>query len=80
MLIRTNRYAATVLNSSRNPRQKEVVAEISACILKKHAQGRIPAEYWDRHEQEKRLSDTFEKWSMEGTVWSAGACRVSEFN
>ncbi|KAG0697389.1 hypothetical protein DFH29DRAFT_878740 [Suillus ampliporus] len=69
------RYAATVLNSSRNPCQKEVVAEISACILKKHAQGKNPAEYWDRHEQEKRLSDTFEKWSTEGMVWSAGACR-----
>ncbi|KAG2349497.1 hypothetical protein BDR05DRAFT_972519 [Suillus weaverae] len=59
------RYTATVLNSSRNPRQKEVVAEISACILKKHAQGGTPAE----------LSETFEKWLIEGTVWSAGACR-----
>ncbi|KAG1907559.1 uncharacterized protein F5891DRAFT_913220, partial [Suillus fuscotomentosus] len=27
-------------------------------------------------EQEKRLSDTFEKWSTEGTVWSAGTCKV----
>lgn len=28
-------------------------------------------------EQEMRLTSTFEKWACEGTVWSAGARRVS---
>jgi hypothetical protein len=71
------RYATVILNPSKNPHRKEVVAEISACILKKHAEGGNPAEYWDRNEQETRLTFAFEKWSCEGTVWSAGARRVS---
>jgi hypothetical protein len=71
------RYATIILNSSKNPHQKEVVVEISACILKKHAEGGNPAKYWDSNEQEMRLTSTFEKWACEGTVWSAGAHRVS---
>ncbi|KAG0700040.1 hypothetical protein DFH29DRAFT_876907 [Suillus ampliporus] len=69
------RYAAVIINPSRNPHRKEVVAKIATCILKKHAEGKQPAEYWDQHEQEARLSSTFEKWSKEGTVWSGGARR-----
>ncbi|KAG1774617.1 hypothetical protein EV702DRAFT_1047571 [Suillus placidus] len=72
------RYATVILNPSKNPHRKEVVAEVSACILKKHAKGGSPAEYWDRHEQETRLTSVFEKWSREGTVWSAGARKVHE--
>ncbi|KAJ8596101.1 hypothetical protein M405DRAFT_929054, partial [Rhizopogon salebrosus TDB-379] len=72
------RYVTVILNPSKNPHRKEVVAEISACILKKHAEGGNPAEYWDRNEQETRLTFAFEKWSCEGTVWSAGARRVHE--
>ncbi|KAG1783479.1 hypothetical protein EV702DRAFT_1208420, partial [Suillus placidus] len=72
------RYATVILNPSKNPHRKEVVAEVSACILKKHAEGGSPAEYWDRHEQETRLTSVFEKWSREGTVWSAGARKVHE--
>ncbi|KAG1769928.1 hypothetical protein EV702DRAFT_1049495 [Suillus placidus] len=72
------RYATVILNPSKNPHRKEVVTEVSACILKKHAEGGSPAEYWDRHEQETRLTSVFEKWSREGTVWSAGARKVHE--
>ncbi|KAG1785108.1 uncharacterized protein HD556DRAFT_1435280 [Suillus plorans] len=77
-LILRARYATVILNSSKNPHRKEVVAEISACILKKHAEGGNPAKYWDQTEQEMRLTSTFEKWACEGTVWSAGAHRVHE--
>jgi hypothetical protein len=75
-LILRTRYATVILNPSKNPHRKEVVAEISACILKKHAEGGNPAEYWDRNEQEARLISAFEKWLRDGTVWSAGACKV----
>ncbi|KAG1901602.1 uncharacterized protein F5891DRAFT_1187473 [Suillus fuscotomentosus] len=37
------RYPTVILNPSKNPYQKEVVAEVSACILKKHAEGGSPA-------------------------------------
>ncbi|KAG2140098.1 hypothetical protein DEU56DRAFT_941924 [Suillus clintonianus] len=77
-LILKARYATVILNPSKNPHRKEVVAEISACILKKHAEGGNPAKYWERNEQETRLTSTFEKWACEGTVWSAGARRVHE--
>ncbi|KAJ8596095.1 hypothetical protein M405DRAFT_782130 [Rhizopogon salebrosus TDB-379] len=72
------RYATVILNPSKNPHRKEVVAEISACILKKHAEAGNPAEYWDRNEQETRLVFAFEKWSCNGMVWSAGAYKVHE--
>ncbi|KAG2034467.1 hypothetical protein BDR03DRAFT_835051, partial [Suillus americanus] len=72
------KYATVILNPSKNPHQKEVVPEISACILKKHTEGGNPAKYWDRNEQKMRLTSMFEKWACEGTVWSAGARRVHE--
>ncbi|KAG2034931.1 hypothetical protein BDR03DRAFT_935046 [Suillus americanus] len=72
------RYVTVILNPSKNPHWKEVVAEISACILKKHAEGGNPAKYWDQNEQKMRLTSTFEKWACKGTIWSAGACRVHE--
>jgi hypothetical protein len=79
-LILRARYATVILNPSKNPHRKEVVAEISACILKKHAEGRNPAKYWDRKEQETKLTPTFKKWACEGTVWSAGARKVSNLS
>ncbi|KAG1743758.1 uncharacterized protein EDB91DRAFT_1051073, partial [Suillus paluster] len=77
-LILRARYATVILNPSKNPHRKEVVVEISACILKKHAEGGNPAKYWDRNEQETRLTSTFDKWACEGTVWSVGARKVHE--
>ncbi|KAG2039468.1 hypothetical protein BDR03DRAFT_860099, partial [Suillus americanus] len=72
------RYATAILNPSKNPHQKEVVTEISSCILKTHAKGGNPAKYWDQNEQKMKLASTFEKWACKGTVWSAGAHKVHE--
>ncbi|KAG2050874.1 hypothetical protein BDR06DRAFT_890751, partial [Suillus hirtellus] len=71
------RQVLSILNPSKNPHRKEVVAEIS-CILKTHAEGGNPAKYWDRNEQETKLASTFKKWACKGTVWSAGARKVHE--
>ncbi|KAG2029132.1 hypothetical protein BDR03DRAFT_936882 [Suillus americanus] len=63
------RYATAILDPSKNPHWKEVVAEISSCILKTHAEGGNPAKYWDWNEQEMKLASTFKKWACKGTVW-----------
>ncbi|EIW75875.1 hypothetical protein CONPUDRAFT_64946, partial [Coniophora puteana RWD-64-598 SS2] len=71
------RYSACVIGTSKNPRQKEVVASISSCVLAQKAEGTSQhAKYWSKEEQEQRLVQTFERFEKEGGIWAPNASKV----
>ncbi|KAI5980893.1 hypothetical protein EDD15DRAFT_2183076, partial [Pisolithus albus] len=74
------RYLATIMNASKNPLRSAVMADITNAVLKKHARDgdRAGAEYYSRHEQEQRLVSAYDKWSENGTVWSAASLKVHQ--
>lgn len=54
-----------------------MAADVTNAILKMHAEKGKPAEYWDKNEQEERLTSMYNKWARKGTIWSAAAQKVS---
>ncbi|KAI5997494.1 hypothetical protein EDD15DRAFT_2573122 [Pisolithus albus] len=75
-----NRYLATIMNASKNPLRSAVMANITNAVLKKHARDgdRAGAEYYSWHEQEQQLVSAYDKWSENGTVWSAASLKVHQ--
>ncbi|KIJ12146.1 hypothetical protein PAXINDRAFT_83408, partial [Paxillus involutus ATCC 200175] len=55
-----------------------VATDITNSILKKHAANGNGAEYWNKSEQEEKLTNAFAKWAEKGTVWSAAAQKVHQ--
>jgi hypothetical protein len=53
------------------------VKDITDAIMKTRAAGGVPATYWDKEEQARRLTAAYEKWLKNGKVWSAAASNVS---
>jgi len=74
------RYLTTIINGTKNPYRAQVANDISSSILKKKANGKGGiAEYWNKEEQERRLTDVYQKWSEKGHVWSAASAKVTCF-
>ncbi|KAJ6460701.1 hypothetical protein C8R47DRAFT_1226202 [Mycena vitilis] len=70
------RYAAVILNGTRNPHRGEVLKNIRDAIVKEPSSKDAPAKYWPQDEQKVRLAAAFEKWAVRGGVWSAAAQNV----
>ncbi|KIK74113.1 hypothetical protein PAXRUDRAFT_29193 [Paxillus rubicundulus Ve08.2h10] len=47
-------------------------------FIARHAENGKGAEYWNRSEQEQKLTSAFEKWAKKGTVWSAAVQKVHQ--
>lgn len=67
------------IGGTKNPFRSEVARDITDAILKTRAKKDVSATYWNKEEQEKRLTEAYNKWSRKGGVWSAAAVRVSDF-
>jgi hypothetical protein len=71
-----HRYLAVVINGVRNPHRKAVARDISNAIYKTYSQGKHPAEYRTKEEQEVLLTELFTKWLRVGDVWTEAASKV----
>jgi hypothetical protein len=54
-----------------------VAKDITSAILKQQAKHGVPAQYWNKAEQERQLVAVFDKWSKDGRVWSAASSKVT---
>jgi hypothetical protein len=70
------RYLIVVINGVKNPYRRAVAKDVVDVILKSRATKGSTAQYWDRDEQSKRLTEMYNKWSVKGGVWSAAASKV----
>ncbi|EIW75319.1 hypothetical protein CONPUDRAFT_66230, partial [Coniophora puteana RWD-64-598 SS2] len=71
------RYSGCIVNTTRNPRQKEVAACISSCIVAQKADGASQhAVYRSKEEQERRLVEAFEYFERVGGIWGRYASKV----
>lgn len=65
------------ISVTKNPFRSEVAHDITDGILKTRAKKGVSATYWNKEDQEKRLTEAYEKWLRKGGVWSAAVVRVS---
>ncbi|KAF9540596.1 hypothetical protein CPC08DRAFT_650852, partial [Agrocybe pediades] len=70
------RYLGSILNGSRNPHRAEVAKDIRDSILESGSSKGKLAKYWTKEEQARRLSDTYDKWAQNGTVWTAATSKI----
>ncbi|KAI0698413.1 hypothetical protein C8T65DRAFT_581918, partial [Cerioporus squamosus] len=70
------RYAACILNGTKNPHRAAVMHDITDAILKCKASDGNPAVYRSQEEQERRLVEAYTRWAKEENVWSAAAEKV----
>jgi len=76
-LLKSLRYAAVVLNGTKNPHRSEVLRDIRDAVIRTPSGKDGPAKYWGKKDQEERLIAAFDRWAERGEVWSTTAPKVS---
>jgi hypothetical protein len=80
MLTGVTRYLIVVVNGTKNPHRSAVAKDITDAILQTRSSKGVSAVYWNKEEQERRLTAAFEKWAQQTDVWSAAAPKVRDLN
>ncbi|KAA1474099.1 hypothetical protein DENSPDRAFT_852057 [Dentipellis sp. KUC8613] len=72
------RYMLCIVGGTENPLRSAVARDITDAILKTPADKYNKSEYWDQHEQERRLQAAYDKYVEKGGVWNVAAAKTHQ--